>query len=130
MFLTFLFQKNTSNSYCGTSNWKAARNTANVRSKLDETGLEVAGCRHALAQSALNMYQGELFGYTHYLQINRLVPQGVMFLWQDVVCKYWPWFMSLPKELSPQETFLMKPALSIMHGKAHIWSCQVISVQY
>ncbi|XP_028417750.1 uncharacterized protein LOC114542274 [Dendronephthya gigantea] len=118
-------KKNTSNSYCGTSNWKAARNTANVRSKLDETGLVVAGCRHALAQSALNMYRGELFGYTHYLQINRLVPQGVMFLWQDVVCKYWPWFMSLPKELSPQDTFLMKPALSIMHGKAHIWSCQV-----
>ena len=94
---------------------------------MDETGLEVAGCRHSLALAAVNMYQGELFGYAHYLQINRLVAQGVKFLWQDVVCKYWPWFTSLPKELSPAGAFLMKPALSIMHGKAHIWSCQVQS---
>ncbi len=91
-------------------------------------GLRLLVADNALAQGAVNMYQGELFGYTHYLQVNRLVPQGVMFLWQDVVCKYWPWLTSLPEELSPQEAFLMKPALSIMHGKAHIWSCQVIVV--
>ena len=72
------------------------------------------------------MYQRELSGCAHYLQIHRLLPQGVKFMWQDVICKYWPWFTSLPKELSPPEAFLMKPALSIMHGKAHIWNCQVI----
>ena len=109
--------KNSCNSYCGTSNWKAARNNANSRAKLDETGLEVAGCRHAFALAAVNMYQRELFGCAHYLQIHRLLPQGVKFMWQDVICKYWPWFTSLPKELSPPEAFLMKPALSIMHGK-------------
>lgn len=27
---------------------------------LDETGLEVAGCRHALALNALNMFRGEM----------------------------------------------------------------------
>ena len=102
-----------------------AKNTARKRTNLDETGLAVAGCRHALALGAVNMFQGELFGYTHFLQVNRLVPQKVKFLWQDVVCKYWPWFTSLPKELSPPDAFSMKPALSIMHGKAHIWSCQV-----
>jgi hypothetical protein len=37
--------------------------------------------------------------------------------WQDVVCKYWPWFSTIPKELSPPAAFDMKPALSIMHGK-------------
>ncbi|XP_028403461.1 uncharacterized protein LOC114526140 [Dendronephthya gigantea] len=56
----------SSNSYCGSSHWKAARNTVNRQSKLDETGLVVAGCRHSLAQSAVNMHQGELYGYTHY----------------------------------------------------------------
>jgi hypothetical protein len=65
-----LMQKVSGNSYCGTSNWKAAKNSAHKRSKLDETGIDVAGCRHAIAQGAVNMYQGELFGYTHYLQVN------------------------------------------------------------
>jgi hypothetical protein len=60
---------------CGTSNWKAAKNSAHKRTKLDETGIDVAGCRHALAVGAVNMSQGELFGYTHYLQVNRLVLQ-------------------------------------------------------
>ena len=110
---------------CGSSNWKAARNTVNRQSKLDETGLIVAGCRHSLAQAAVNMHQGKLYGYTHYLQVNRLVLHNVKFLWQDVICKYWPWFTSLPKDLSPAEAFSMAPALSIMHGKAHVWSCQV-----
>jgi hypothetical protein len=120
-----LMQKVSGNSYCGTSNWKAAKNSAHKRSKLDETGIDVARCRHAIAQGAVNMYQGELFGYTHYLQVNRLVPRGVQFLWQDVICKYWPWFTSLPKGLSPPSALSMKPALSIMHGKARVWSCQV-----
>ena len=120
------FQGHSNNSYCGSSHWKAARNTANRQTKLDETGLVVAGCRHSLAQSAVNMHQGELYGYTHYLQINRLIHHIVKFLWQDVICKYWPWFASLPKDLSPDRAFSMAPALSIMHGKAHVWSCQVL----
>ncbi|XP_028415546.1 uncharacterized protein LOC114538616 isoform X3 [Dendronephthya gigantea] len=53
----------SSNSYCGSSHWKAARNTVNRQSKLDETGLVVAGCRHSLAQSAVNMHQGHM-GWT------------------------------------------------------------------
>lgn len=120
------FQGHANNSYCGSSHWKAARNTANRQTKLDETGLVVADCRHSLAQSAVNMHQGELYGYTHYLQINRLIHHNVKFLWQDVICKYWPWFASLRKDLSPDRAFSMAPALSIMHGKAHVWSCQVL----
>ena len=101
---------------------------------MDETGLELAGCRHAFGLAAVNMYQGELLGYAHCLQVNRLAPQHVKFLWQDVVChgglKYWPWFSSIPKELSPSVAFDMKPALSIMHGKAHVWSCQVMAIDF
>ncbi len=42
---------------CGTTRWKAAKATM---ANLDETGLEVAGCRHALALKALNMFRGEI----------------------------------------------------------------------
>ena len=35
---------------CGESHWKAAQNTPRRRAKVDETGVEMAGCRHGLAQ--------------------------------------------------------------------------------
>lgn len=40
---------------CGESHWKAAENTGKKRAKLDETGLEIAGCRHGLAQWAVDI---------------------------------------------------------------------------
>lgn len=36
------------------------------KKNLDETGLEIAGCRHGLAQWAVNMFQGEIYGYANY----------------------------------------------------------------
>ena len=36
---TQYFQGHSNNSYCASSHWKAARNTANRQTKLDETGL-------------------------------------------------------------------------------------------
>ena len=47
--LDYCFQGHSNNFYCGSSSWKAATNTVNRQSKLDETGLVVAGCRHSLA---------------------------------------------------------------------------------
>jgi hypothetical protein len=49
--------------------WKAARNKNFKRAKLDETGLDIAGCRHSVAQFAVNMFQGELYGYAHYISL-------------------------------------------------------------
>lgn len=43
---------------CVESHWRAASNKGRKTAKLDETGLEIAGCRHGLAQWAVNMYQG------------------------------------------------------------------------
>jgi len=65
------------------------------------------------------MYQGELYGYAHYIQKYRMFPAGVSFFWEDIVCKYWKWAekVGLPDG--------MKPALSVMHAKAHSWNCQV-----
>ena len=45
---------------CGTTRWKAAKAASKSMTNLDETGLEVAGCRHALALNALNMFRGEM----------------------------------------------------------------------
>ena len=45
---------------CGTTHWKAAKTVSKTMVNLDETGLEVAGCRHALALKAINMFRGEM----------------------------------------------------------------------
>ena len=48
-------------------------------------------------------------------------------MWEDVVCKYWPWAIKQgPKDPAYAEAVeVIKPALSVMHAKAHQWSCQV-----
>ena len=58
------------------------------------------------------------FGYTHHLHINDFVNKRVRFyLWQDVICQYWPWAERTPlsTDCSPQK----KPYLPIMHAMAH-----------
>jgi len=107
---------------CGESHWRAASNKGRKTAKLDETGLEIAGCRHGLAQWAVNMYQGELYGYAHYIQVKKMVPARVAYFWEDIVCKYWKW----AKKAGGVEGSRMRPALSVMHAKAHNWTCQVI----
>ncbi|XP_032232016.2 uncharacterized protein LOC116605656 isoform X1 [Nematostella vectensis] len=109
-------------SMCGESNWRAAGNNLKKKKNLSETGLEIAACRHGLAQNAINMMYGEIYGYAHYLQLNHFIPKGVKFLWYDVVCLYWPWLRRNENEASKK----MKPALSVMHAKAHAWHCQAI----
>ena len=45
---------------CGTSRWKAAKASSKTMKNLDETGLIVSGCRHSIAQKAVNMFRGEI----------------------------------------------------------------------
>ncbi|XP_072022311.1 uncharacterized protein [Amphiura filiformis] len=111
------------NNTCGKTVWRAAKAQGKARANQDQTGLEVAGCRHALAQKACNMYTGEQYGYPHFLHVFILQPMGVRFLWQDVICRYWPWAKRRIDHREAVET--MKPALSIMHSKAHSWDCQI-----
>lgn len=47
-------------SMCGSSRWKAAKAASKTMKNLDETGLIVSGCRHSIAQKALNMFRGEM----------------------------------------------------------------------
>jgi len=115
-----VFQNDDEDDTCGETHWKAAANKMKKKRNLDETGLEIAGCRHGIAQWAVNMYRGEIFGYPHFLQEKRMQPANVQYFWEDVVCKYWKW-----AERGGILVGNMKPALSVMHGKAHSWSCQV-----
>ena len=62
-----------------------------------------------------------VYGYAHYMQLNYFLPKNVQFFWYDVVFKYWPWIGKHNKEVTEK----MKPALSVMHAKAHAWYCQV-----
>ncbi|XP_069189398.1 uncharacterized protein [Procambarus clarkii] len=82
-----------SSHMCGVSTLKAAKNKPVSFRSLDETGISMASCRHGIILAALNMYQGELYSYAHYLQMNRL--QNVSFICQDIICKYWPWALKI-----------------------------------
>lgn len=55
--------KDVDGSKCGETNWRAAGNTLRKKKNLSETGLEIAGCRHAIAQKAVNMIYGEITVY-------------------------------------------------------------------
>lgn len=119
--LNFIFLQSYCNNTFGASTWHAASNNVKKKENLDETGLEMVGCRHAVAQHAVNMYSGEMYGYAHYLQTISLKPKKVSYLWYDIICLYWPWLTKHDSEA----VHSMKFALSVMHAKAHSWSCQV-----
>ena len=109
---------------CGESRWKAAQNTARHKKNLDETGLEIAGCRHGLAQWAVNMFQGEIYGYANYIQAKKMLPARVRFFWEDIVCRYWKW----ASKIGLEETKTMRRALSVMQPKLINGPVRYISV--
>ena len=72
---------------CGDTSWRAARTNElqGKRKNLDETGLEILGCRHSIAQAAVNMFKGEIYNYAYYLQKKNLSRNNAKFLWYDVM---------------------------------------------
>lgn len=88
---------------------------------MDETGIELASCRHRIAQKALNMFQGELFGYPLFIMKQLMKEKKVMFCFADVMCKLWKFVA----KHEPSVLSSVKPALSVMHAKAHALDCQV-----
>ncbi|XP_065891337.1 uncharacterized protein [Dysidea avara] len=111
---------------CGTTRWKAAKAVSRTMPTLDETGIVTGGCRHVIAQKAVNMFRGEIYGYSHYLHEKVFAPRGVRWLWQDVICQYWNWARSKTALFPGSRAMDMKPALSVMHAKAHSWHCQIL----
>ncbi|XP_066934787.1 uncharacterized protein [Clytia hemisphaerica] len=106
---------------CG-GDWSAARNTARNKKSLDVTGLEVMSCRHQLGQKALNMHQGELFGYSLYLIKHHMLPNNVKFIFADVMCK----LRKFIERVDPETAKKFTGALSVMHAKGHSLDCQFI----
>jgi len=96
-------------------------NVGRKKGKLDETGLEVGTCRHRFAQTALNMKQGELYGYPLYIMKHHMLPRKVEFAWSDVMCKLW----GFAKRIEPSIAEDLNPALSVMHAKGHSLECQM-----
>lgn len=112
---------------CGTSHWMAAKTSSKRMGKLAETGLYLASCRHQLLLKAVNMFQGEIFAYPLYIQDILHKESPIEFFCQDVICKYWPWLHRMSLKM-PEFSCLYhetSPFLSVMHGKAHSWTCQV-----
>nr|XP_045590427.1 uncharacterized protein LOC123752415 isoform X3 [Procambarus clarkii] len=116
--------KTQSSHMCGVSTLKAAKNKPVSFRSLDETGISMASCRHGIILAALNMYQGELYSYAHYLQMNRL--QNVSFICQDIICKYWPWALKISSREQKFSLGQGKPFLGVLHAKGHSWYCQVL----
>lgn len=85
---TVQVDKHLDQNMCGDTSWRAAGNTLRKKKNLCKTGLEIAGCRHSVAQKAVNMLYGEIYGYAHYLQTAYFIPKKVEFFWYDVVCKF------------------------------------------
>lgn len=86
--VVLVFQEASVDSNCG-GNWNTAKNSKYKGKLLDETRLEVATCRHRLGQKAINMFQGELFGYPLFLIKEFIVPKKIEYCLADVMCKLW-----------------------------------------
>ena len=143
----FYVQQSDCSGMCGTTRWKAAKAVSKTMPNLDETGIVIGGCRHVIAQKAANMFRGEMYvgalnymfihrvyiptlypnryGYPHYLHQEVFASRGVRWLWEDVICQYWPWARRKSHLFINSRAMEMKPALSVMHAKAHSWHCQV-----
>eukprot|EP00795_Rhopilema_esculentum_P016199 gene16199-7570_t len=113
---------------CGSSYWQAARSKSSKSySTLDETGLVVAGCRHVLALKGVNMFAGEQYGYALFLHQLLFGEVRMRFIWQDIMCKYWPWLEKVASKFPDKSALLdTNKALSVMHSKAHSLECQLV----
>lgn len=49
---------------------------------------------------------------------------GAHYIAMDTVCQYWPWLL----RKNPMMHGRHQPLLSVMHAKAHSWSCQVSAI--
>ena len=72
---------------CGSTWWKAAKSCSRTMPTLDETGLEVGGCRHAIGQKAVNMFRGEmLVAFITHLYVN-VITSLQLWLCSLLTCK-------------------------------------------
>ena len=53
-----------------------------------------------------------------------MIPAGVKYFWEDIVCRYWKW----ARKAGGREGSDMKPCFPVHNAwvKAHNWTCQLI----
>ena len=101
-------QEVTIDSNCG-GNWNAAKRSP------DETGLEVAMCHHHFRQIAMNMLQGELFGYLLLWIKKFIVPKKIKNGFAKVMCKLWKFIGQHESNIKKS----LKPTQSVMHANGY-----------
>ncbi|XP_066912425.1 uncharacterized protein [Clytia hemisphaerica] len=119
--LTVFHGRKESDVSCG-GDWTAARNLPRKKSTLDDTGLQVATCRHQFVQKSLNMKRGEIFAYSHFIVRNFVLPNNITFMFSDVMCKLYKYLC----RAEPKVVQHLKGALSVMHAKGHSINCQIV----
>ncbi|CAL8469905.1 g9447 [Coccomyxa elongata] len=125
--------------HCGRGYWKAARDRPNKYKDLHYSGRVVGACRHLIIQRAANIIQsGESYAYHHLLHSDYTFPKGVKLIFQDIMCKWWPWSLKTNAALrasTDQSSWVVpnaaaeaaaEPLVSAAHGKLHSWHCQVL----
>ena len=125
-----------------TTRWKAAKAASKSMANLDETGIVIGGCRHVIAQKAVNMFRGEMYVCTYvgikslYISFISLTGMAIHIIYMRkclflVGCSGYgrTWCVNIGLRHDANLCYLhsidMKPALSVMHSKAHSWHCQV-----
>lgn len=72
------------------------------------------------------MFAGEQYGYALFLHKFLSAALQMRFIWQDIMCKYWPWLKRVVVKFPELSNLLNSSrALSVMHAKAHSLDCQV-----
>lgn len=106
--------------------YKAAKKDSSRLKNLDETGIVVCCCRHGVVLNAANMHVGETFRHTHFIH-NEVARKDYKFFCSDVACAYWKFAEKIGMKLPAYKnlTMKMKAFLGRMHGKTHVWTCQV-----
>ena len=114
---------------CVSLYWQAARSKSSKSySTLDETGPVVSGCLHLLGLKGVKMFAGEQYGYPLFLHQLLYGEVRMRFIWQDIMCKYWPLLKKVASKFPDKLALLdTNKVLSVMHSKAHSLEYQVIA---
>ncbi|KAK4009313.1 hypothetical protein OUZ56_018430 [Daphnia magna] len=118
---------------CGNSKYKAGRESSARFRTQDETGLGSACCRHLNILVTGNLKTGESYRFVHHFH-KILWALGYLYFCYDVICNYSTFAKDVSKlsvghpdhENFDRMSNEMTGFLSVLHGRTHVWDCQVL----
>ena len=57
----FHVKQSDGSDMCDPTRWTVVKVASKTMPNLDETGMVIGGCRHVIAQKAVNMFRGEMY---------------------------------------------------------------------